>query len=175
MSLSVVGSIAPSALAAPGAPAAPPIRSSAGLRRIARIFAADRDLARQLQISATERTWVRLETTDDVAAWLIRWPVGTATGWHDHVGEHGGVRGAFVVVDGLLMESSWSPVGPVRRRLYAGGLRSFGPDYVHDVESIGDRPAVSVHVYSPQLEAMRTYSVETGALRLTGIGPLDEW
>ena len=81
----------------------------------------------------------------------------------------------FAVVDGLLMESTWSGQGPLHRRLAAGGIRSFGPSYVHDVVSIGDRPAVSVHVYSPQLTAMRTYRVDTGELLLTGIGPLDEW
>ncbi len=149
--------------------------SSAALRRIARGFAADAALRDQMPVDASERTWLRLHTAPDVAAWLIRWPVGTSTGWHDHIGENGGVRGTFVVLDGLLMESSWTATGPVRRRLGAGGTRSFGPSYVHDVESIGDRAALSVHVYSPQLTAMRTYAVESGELQLLGVGPLDEW
>ena len=43
------------------------------------------------------------------------------------------------------------------------------------MHSIGPAAAISIHVYSPQLTAMRTYSVDTGELRMTGIGPLDEW
>jgi hypothetical protein len=153
----------------------PLAHSAAALRRLARSFAADPDLTDQLAVDHQERTWGRLPTGPDVAAWVIRWPVGTSTGWHDHIGEYGGVRGTFVVLDGLLLESTWSGHGPLHRRLGAGGLRSFGPTYIHDVVSIGDRAAVSVHVYSPQLTAMRTYRVDTGELLLTGVGPLDEW
>lgn len=149
--------------------------SIAALRRIARAAAADPDLVDQVPVDEHERTWLRLHVAPGVAAWAIRWPAGTSTGWHDHIGEQGPVRGAFVVVDGLLLESSWSGTGAVRRRLGPGGVRSFGPSYVHDVTSIGDHAALSVHVYSPELTAMRTYSTDTGELRLIGIGPLDEW
>ena len=171
MSLSVELPLDPSA-----ASAARSVHSPAALRRVAREFTRDPDLVSSLPVSAAERTWVRLTTPGDLAAWVIRWPAGTSTGWHDHIGEDGeGVHGTFVVVQGLLLESSWSGRAVVRRRLGSGGTRSFGPSYVHDVASIGDEPAVSVHVYSPQLAAMRTYSVDSGELALTGIGPLDEW
>jgi hypothetical protein len=152
-----------------------PHHSAAALRRIARAFAADPHLTDELPVDDAQRTWLRLTTAPDVAAWVIRWPAGVSTGWHDHIGEYGGVRGTFVVVGGLLLESTWSGSGPLHRRLGAGGIRSFGPSYVHDVTSIGDDAAVSVHVYSPQLTAMRTYRVDTGELLLSGIGPLDEW
>jgi hypothetical protein len=152
-----------------------PTHSPVALRRIARGYARDLDLISSLPVSTGERTWVRLPTAPDLAAWMIRWPVGTSTGWHDHIGENGGVRGTFVVVRGLLLESTWSGSGVLKRRLGPGGTRSFGPTYVHDVSSIGDEAAVSVHVYSPQLTAMRTYSIDSGQLELTGIGPLDEW
>jgi hypothetical protein len=177
MSLSLDQSLDTSPGASLGRPDLVPssAHSAVALRRIARGYARDLDLVAALPVSAHERTWLRLDAAPDVAAWIIRWPVGTSTGWHDHIGENGGVRGTFVVVDGLLLESTWSGHGALRRRLGPGGTRSFGPTYVHDVASIGDEPAISVHVYSPQLTAMRTYSVDSGELELTGIGPLDEW
>jgi hypothetical protein len=159
----------------PSPTSSPTQLSIPALRRIARAAAADPDLVDQVPVDEHERTWLRLHVAPGVAAWVIRWPAGTTTGWHDHIGEQGAVRGAFVVVDGLLLESSWSGSGPVHRRLGRGGVRSFGPSYVHDVTSIGDHAALSVHVYSPELTAMRTYSTDSGELRLIGIGPLDEW
>jgi predicted metal-dependent enzyme (double-stranded beta helix superfamily) len=150
--------------------------SPAELRRIAREFAADPALAALVPADNHDRTWLRLDTAPDVAAWLIRWPAGTSTGWHDHIGPNGlGVGGVFVVLAGELTESTWSRRGVVRRALGAGGVRSFGPNHVHDVGSTGPVAAVSVHVYSPLLEAMRSYSVDSGRLEFIGVGPLDEW
>lgn len=154
-----------------------PPMSAAALRRIARGFAADRGLAAQCPVDNRERTWVRLPTGPDVAAWLIRWPAGTSTGWHDHIGSDGrGVGGVFTVVEGELAESWWSGRSVVRRTLARGALRTFGPNHVHDVAPVGGRPALSVHVYSPMLVSMRSYRIDAGReLVLTGIGPLDEW
>lgn len=152
-------------------------QSPAGLRRIARGFAADRGLLARCPGHERDRTWLRLPTDPDVAAWLIRWPAGTSTGWHDHIGADGrGVGGVFTIVEGQLSESTWTGSGVARRSLGRGAVRSFGPDYVHDVAAAGDPPAFSVHVYSPMLVSMRTYRIEAGReLVLTGIGPLDEW
>ena len=154
-----------------------PALSPAALRRTARGFAADRGLISRCPVSDGERTWVRLPTGPDIAAWLIRWPAGTSTGWHDHVGPSGlGVGGVFTVVEGRLSEAWWSGRSVVRHTLGRGAIRSFGPDHVHDVASVGGPPAWSVHVYSPTLESMRSYRIDAGRdLVLTGIGPLDEW
>jgi hypothetical protein len=151
--------------------------SPATLRRIARGFAADRELMSSCPVDEQARTWLRLPTPPEVAAWLIRWPAGTSTGWHDHVGVDGrGVGGVFTVVDGELTEATWSGRSVVRRGLARGAVRGFGPDHVHDVISSGRGPALSVHVYSPLLAQMRSYRIEAGReLVLTGIGPLDEW
>ena len=183
-------------------PARPQL-SPAALRRIARGFAADRGLLARCPVDDRERTWLRLPTGPDVAAWLIRWPAGTSTGWHDHIGADGrGVGGVFTVAAGELTESWWSGHSVVRRTLSRGALRSFGPDHVHNVAPAktlgggsggsGDAgrapaiahpagaepalPAFSVHVYSPMLVAMRSYRIDAGRqLVLTGVGPLDEW
>ncbi len=107
-------------LPCPPSPDPPPSDVRRGLRRIARGFAADRGLAGPVPGHDRERTWVRLPTGPDVAAWLIRWPVGTSTGWHDHIGVDGrGVGGVFTVVEGELAESWWSGRSVVRRTLAA--------------------------------------------------------
>jgi cysteine dioxygenase type I len=154
-----------------------PALSPAALRRTARGFAADRGLLDRCPVDDRERTWLRLPTGPDVAAWLLRWPAGTSTGWHDHVGPDGeGVRGVFTVLAGELSEAWWTGRSVVRRRLAPGALRSFGANHVHDVAAAGDAPAYSIHVYSPQLEAMRSYRIDDErGLVFTGIGPLDEW
>jgi hypothetical protein len=158
--------------------------SAAALRRIARGFAADRGLLAQCPVDHQERTWLRLPTGPDVAAWLIRWPAGTSTGWHDHIGADGnGVGGVFTVAAGRLTESWWTGRSAVTHTLSPGTLRSFGPDHVHDVAPArpidprdGAQPAYSVHVYAPMLVAMRSYRIYAGrSLVLTGVGPLDEW
>ena len=48
------------------------------------------------------RTWIRLDGPGGSEAWLIGWPPGTGTGWHDHGGSHG----AFATAAGVLREDS---------------------------------------------------------------------
>ena len=49
-----------------------------------------------VDLSVPERTWVRVEHGADADIWLITWPAGSSTGWHDH----GTAAGAFVVLEG---------------------------------------------------------------------------
>jgi predicted metal-dependent enzyme (double-stranded beta helix superfamily) len=52
------------------------------------------------------------------------------------------------------------------RVLAQGAVRSFGPNYVHDVANTSDRPAISVHAYSPPLTSMQHYeTTSSGVLR----------
>jgi len=46
------------------------------------ILRTDPDLTDRLALDDHERTWRRLHRPD-VVAWVVRWPVGTSTGWHD--------------------------------------------------------------------------------------------
>ena len=86
------------------------------LLRTAQLFATDPDLDRLVDLEATERTWRRLDATDHLEIWLISWPVGATTGWHDHLQS----EGAFLTVKGELAEQSWSGgTGP--RPLPLGG------------------------------------------------------
>ncbi|MFD0854617.1 cysteine dioxygenase, partial [Actinomadura adrarensis] len=46
------------------------------------------------------------------------------------------------------------------RRLTTGAIRSFGPEYVHEVRNASHAPAVTVHAYSPPLTVMNRYDLE---------------
>jgi hypothetical protein len=77
--------------------------------------------------------------------------------------------GAFAVARGRVSE--WTVGAPghqVRHRTVpAGGIRSFGSECVHNVINDFGAPAVSVHVYSPPLTAMRRYELTRTGLAHT--------
>ncbi len=103
------------------------------------------------------RRYRQLLSTDHYDAWLIWWPPGTGLDLHDH----GGSAGAFTVVAGALHETVAAGAALTSHRLRAGETSRFGIDHVHAVSNDGDRPATSVHVYSPPLQSMDFY--ERGA------------
>ena len=82
-------------------------------------------------------------------------------------------RRSVAVVSGRLTERvvAAGPGRPPRQStadLTAGRVRSFGPHYVHQVVNTVSEPAVSVHVYTPQLRLMNTYRIDPQALVRTG-------
>jgi oxalate decarboxylase/phosphoglucose isomerase-like protein (cupin superfamily) len=114
----------------------------------------------------SRRWYHRLDTVDGAEAWLLTWLPGQSTELHDH----GGSSGAFVVVSGQLVEQTVDEYGIVAgRRLRAGAGRSFGARHVHRILNAGDRPAVSVHVYSPALTEMTRYRLDSGRLLATAV------
>ena len=101
--------------------------------------------------------------------WLLSWLPGQGTPLHDH----GASAGAFAVARGTLTERvvAARPARSPRQSaadLTAGRVRSFGPHYVHQVVNTVSEPAVSVHVYTPQLRLMNTYRIDPHALVRTG-------
>jgi mannose-6-phosphate isomerase-like protein (cupin superfamily) len=137
------------------------------LLRTARLFATDPELRDAVDLTSTERTWRRLDATEHLEIWVIGWPVGSGTGWHDHLRS----EGAFLTVEGELVEESWSGGEVHDRSLWEGEGRSFGAHHVHNVSNLGDRPAVSVHVYSPALRGMTRYALVAGRLQQTSVEP----
>ena len=134
------------------------------LLRTARLFASDPDLDRHLDPTATQRQWVELDSTPHLQIWLLSWPEGTGTGWHDHDTS----TGAFLTVRGQLLEQTWH--GRVEARpLKAGDGRAFGPRHVHNVANVGLGTAVSIHLYAPRLTTMTRYAVGPGGLQAKGI------
>lgn len=135
------------------------------LLRTARLFATDPDLRDLVDLDTTERTWHRLDATDHLEIWVLGWPVGSSTGWHDHLRS----EGAFLTVEGELLEQTTTGRDVSERHLWEGEGRSFGRHHVHNVANLGDRPAVSVHVYSPALRGMTRYALLDGRLKETGV------
>ncbi|MCQ8830958.1 cupin domain-containing protein [Streptomyces malaysiensis] len=163
---------------------APP--SAAELLDFARRTAADAELVASLPLDPEGRTWLRLDGPGGSEAWLIGWPPGTGTGWHDHGGSHG----AFVTAAGELDEQSLAARLPTEgwktleladgvdreRRLPAGQGRAFGSHHVHEVINPSDTEhAVSVHAYYPPLPLMRRYSRTGRTLRLEQVERPEEW
>ena len=135
------------------------------LLRTARLFATDPDLRDLVDLDTTERTWHRLDATDHLEIWVLGWPVGSSTGWHDHLRS----EGAFLTVEGELLEQTTTGRDVSERHLWEGEGRSFGRHHVHNVANLGDRPAVSVHVYSPALRGVTRYALLDARHTETGV------
>ncbi|MGW2057106.1 cysteine dioxygenase [Streptomyces sp. NPDC001840] len=146
----------------------------------------DTELIASLPLDPEGRTWIRLDGPAGSEAWLIGWPPGTGTGWHDHGGSHG----AFATAAGTLKEDSLAARLPTEgwktlelaegvdreRTLTAGEGRAFGRHHVHEVrnESPAEH-AISVHAYFPPLPLMRRYSRAGAVLRLEHVERPEEW
>lgn len=139
--------------------------SPAQLLRTARLFASDPDLTRLVDKQSGERRWVELDSSPYLHIWLLSWPAGTETGWHDH----GESAGAFLTVSGTLNEQTSHGHRRVERTIIAGEGRSFPTNHIHNVTNAGLETAFSVHLYTPRLTSMTRYAVTAAGLKVTGV------
>ncbi|MGW7465570.1 cysteine dioxygenase [Streptomyces xantholiticus] len=170
----------------PPAPSEPGAPTSAELLDFVRHAATDKKLIASLPLDPEGRTWLRLEGPRGSEAWLIGWPPGTGTGWHDHAES----VGAFATAEGRLTEHSLAVRLPAsgwktleledgvdrERHLGAGQSRAFGRHHVH--EMLNESPvehAVSVHAYYPPLPLMRRFSRSGAVLRLEQVERPEDW
>ncbi|MFF5756536.1 MULTISPECIES: cysteine dioxygenase [Streptomyces] len=173
-----------SALPSAAPPAAAP--TQAELLDFVRRTAADAELISSLPLDPEGRTWVRLEGPGGSEAWLIGWPPGSGTGWHDHADS----VGAFLTAQGELTENSLAARLPTdgwktleltegvdrSRRLSAGRGRAFGHHHVHEVlNESTEHHAISVHAYYPPLPQIRRYSRTGAVLRLEQVERPEDW
>ncbi|MFI0147184.1 cysteine dioxygenase [Streptomyces globisporus] len=158
----------------------------AELLEFVRRTARDQALIASLPLDPEGRTWIRLDGPGGSEAWLIGWPPGTGTGWHDHADS----IGAFTTAAGSLKEHSLAVRLPTdgwktleltdgvdrSRELAAGQGRAFGQNHVHEVlnESEGVH-AVSVHAYYPPLPRIRRFSRTGAVLRLEQTESPEDW
>lgn len=176
---------APTHAPAPAGPVTAPV-TAAELLAFTRRVASDAELVASLPLDPEGRTWVRLDGPGGSEAWLIGWPPGTGTGWHDHAES----RGAFTTARGRLTEHSlavrlpsegWqslelAPDVDRTRSLGAGTGRAFGEHHVHEVlNESGSEHAVSVHAYYPPLPLIRRYSRTGPVLRLEHVERPADW
>ncbi|MER8043900.1 cysteine dioxygenase [Streptomyces sp. NPDC094032] len=160
--------------------------TAADLLDFVRRTAADDALIASLPLDPEGRTWVRLDGPGGSEAWLIGWPPGTGTGWHDHAES----LGAFATARGALKENSLAVRLPAggwknleladgvdrRRELPAGRGRAFGRHHVHEVlNESGTEHAVSVHAYYPPLPLIRRFSRSGPVLRLEQVERPEDW
>jgi Cysteine dioxygenase type I len=101
--------------------------------------------------------------------WLESWLPGQGAGWHDH----GSAAGVMVVVRGELEERIPLLGGFMTqvRRVPEGAARPLRRRQVHELANVARTPALSVHVYSPPLEATRGYEISARGLRRSAVGP----
>ena len=155
---------------------------------LARHLARIPGLTHHLPLPGGERRWLKLPTDAGWDAWLIGWPPGSRTGWHDHRGS----AGAFVLLAGELTEWSVPATDRVSRvpgaeavraslndmRVHAFGAdagRGFADHHIHDMANLADRPAYSVHAYAPELRGMASYEWTDGRLSRTGEKSSEAW
>ncbi|HTU36858.1 MAG TPA: cysteine dioxygenase family protein [Acidimicrobiales bacterium] len=113
-----------------------------------------RRLTAALGCDTDERGGIRIRHEHGYDVWLLRWPPGTRVTPHDH----GDSSGAFLVLDGDLIELRWQDSIPECRLVSSGETVLVERGVVHDVVAT-NRVAYSIHAYSPPLEAMSFYQV----------------
>ena len=142
---------------------------------VRKLAAAPREWMSRVRLSPDERWYERLHADDRYEVWLLSWLPEQGTGFHDH----GGSAGAFGVVWGTLEEHQAGTVGrphPVTAApVSAGRVRSFGPEYIHDVRNTSEAVAVSVHAYSPPLTAMTRYDLTGDGLVVLDTEAASQW
>ena len=141
------------------------------LLEVVRAHAADPDLLELLEPAPDERSWFRLFAADEYELWLISWPAGSTTDWHDH----GGSSGAFTVLRGTLTEHTFD--GGLQLVDHGvGDAKAFAAGYAHDVRNATTRPALSLHAYAPRLTTMTRYRFHGDRLEVLGVERAgEEW
>jgi mannose-6-phosphate isomerase-like protein (cupin superfamily) len=109
------------------------------------------------------RTYELIWDDDDVNAWILCWSEDHDTGFHDHDVS----AAAITVIDGQVREDRLRLDGSAREVVYgAGETFTVPPDAIHRVLHAGDRPAVTIHAYSPPLRKQGAYSLADDGILL---------
>jgi quercetin dioxygenase-like cupin family protein len=112
-----------------------------------------------------QRVRVRLLATAAYEVWLLGWTPGQSVGLHDH----GDANGAFVVVDGELVESKLTSRGIIDTTVRPGGVGRIPSGAVHDVGNRSRRLATSIHAYSRPLTSMGFYGEDGTLVRIEAV------
>jgi predicted metal-dependent enzyme (double-stranded beta helix superfamily) len=131
-----------------------------------RDYARDPALPHLLDPPAQGRSFLLLQRADDLEVWLIAWAPGAETGYHDH----GTATGAYTVLEGSLVEYNVDG-GLQLADFEAGDARAYAAGHVHRVRNASERPALSLHAYSPRLDAMNHYEFTGDRLHLIAAEP----
>ena len=113
----------------------------------------------------TERTRIRLLGTSAYEVWLLGWAPGQSVGLHDH----GDANGAFVVVEGELLETTLVGGHAIHEAVAVGGVGRIPAGSVHDVANRSGGNATSIHAYSRPLAEMGFYDTAGSLLRIEAV------
>ncbi|MBV8956901.1 MAG: cysteine dioxygenase family protein [Solirubrobacterales bacterium] len=109
--------------------------------------------------SRDARVYQRIWDDQQVNAWVICWDHGHDTGFHDHDQS----SAAILVVNGRVREERLRIAGAPASRTIGPGAPCFVPaSAIHRVQHAGQRPAVTLHAYSPPLRRTGAYTVGAG-------------
>jgi quercetin dioxygenase-like cupin family protein len=121
----------------------------------------EQDWRHLIRHDAQERTYQLLHRDADVEVYLIGWMPGHDTGFHDHDDS----AAAITVLEGSITEERLALDGTVKRTLEEGDTVTIAREAIHRVRHSGQRPATTLHAYSPPLQRVGTYEVaRDGAL-----------
>jgi quercetin dioxygenase-like cupin family protein len=134
------------------------------LQQFVETLAATPELWRELvRHSSDGRVYEQIWDDEQVNAWVICWSEDQDTGFHDHDRS----EAAIAVIDGQVREDRLRLGGAPESRLIGPGETLVVPPVaIHRVLHAGDRPAVTIHAYSPPLRS-------TGAYRIGPAGELE--
>lgn len=130
-----------------------------------REIAADPELHQLVDLHHPERQSLELRSTPDLQVWLLTWPPGFSTGWHDH----GESRGAYATLRGRLTEHTWELGDPAAWYVGRGESRAYAAGHIHEVRNETTSTALSVHAYAPKLTTMTRYVASHGRLEAVGV------
>jgi len=116
-----------------------------------------------VRVDSSQRRYELVYEDDRMDAWVLSWMPGQGTGFHDHdvsgVGiccVQGRVRESWLRFDAPVLDTYLGP----------GNTRRGEPGYIHRVQHDAGEPAVTIHVYSPRLDAVGQYRLDdNGVLR----------
>jgi quercetin dioxygenase-like cupin family protein len=113
----------------------------------------------QIRHDCDARVYAEIWSDEDVNAWLICWSEDQDTGFHDH--DQSGA--AIAVIDGRVREERLRLAAePGARVIGPGEIFFVPPTAIHRVLHAGDRPAVTIHAYSPPLTRTGAYRIGPG-------------
>jgi quercetin dioxygenase-like cupin family protein len=118
-----------------------------------------------------QRTYELIWEDENVNAWVLCWSEDHDTGFHDHDVS----SAAITVVEGHVREDRLRLDGPPKTRIIGPGETfTVPPNAIHRVLHAGDRPAVTIHAYSPPLTRVGAYSLGDGGELLREVQEGDE-
>lgn len=123
------------------------------------------DLTDHIHFSSRRYQRIPFRSGDWYALWVMCWRNGQRSPIHDHIGSSCAVR----VIEGTLTETlfDFAPNGHVKptysRDLTPGTVFGGEDTDVHQVSNLQAHNAdlVTLHIYSPPLQAMGTYSLDS--------------